>query len=696
MTYYQLPHEVGKKTVTASGENVVNSGSTLQKKGDFPVGQARMASGIPVTLPLTGGDVPIVLFKEKPTEIGKDLLGNNRTQQSLSLFNITDDLDFREDVYIAEIQGLNEIGVDGIESAKWAQLKDVLVEYSPLPTGYITHDFKRQAVKIELAKAEGGFQRVRIATKKRFRYQTGRTLRSSVCLQMSKAALPACEKTWGIGDSLDGYFFRIKADGSGDNFMVVHRRSAGDGLVTETVVPRSQFNHDKLDGSGGSGATIDFTKNCMYLAEWGWYGASGVRFYAFVVDEGEDIPESLQGIPRARWVLIHEMLIPDSLSTPSLGLPVLPFSIEITNNGYLTEPQFIIKYGLSLQIDGGETEKVEIHGTDLTAGRNIGPAYGGDEPSQAFPLMLLRAKDFAPGGLLNIEQGLPKTITALANYGTELLVIRDPVFRNSSTSLGHFNGQLIEDFAGQFGFAEAVLVGPNGAGVDLALTTEQPEELNISVQEVYDLTDMGTMEVNLLSRQVATGKVLGTFFAPKNKAVEIDLTRIYDLVRESLTTEYNSQFDFPSANENIEILNILANGDLTLERRHTFEPGSRFVINNKNFFVISSSDQFTLRLSETRNGTVYNNYAADGITAPVFGTGFYDLVIDEAVAPKGKPISQGLIVIAARRVVDGLLVENLGQKNAEWMKTYNVTTNNTYTVVSPAPEVRAYLHYGLR
>jgi hypothetical protein len=37
-----------------------------------------------------------------------------------------------------------------------------------------------------------------------------------------------------------------------------------------------------------------------------------------------------------------------------------------------------------------------------------------------------------------------------------------------------------------------------------------------------------------------------------------------------------------------------------------------------------------------------------------------------------------------------------GEKDAEWMRTYNVTTDNTYTVVSPAPEVRAYLHYGLR
>ena len=57
---------------------------------------------------------------------------------------------------------------------------------------------------------------------------------------------------------------------------------------------------------------------------------------------------------------MHEMLIPDTLDAPSLGSPVLPFTVEVTNTGYLVEPQFIIKYGLSLQVDGGETESGDL------------------------------------------------------------------------------------------------------------------------------------------------------------------------------------------------------------------------------------------------------------------------------------------------------------------------------------------------
>lgn len=679
--------------VVASG---ANQGAVLQQQGDFPVGQDVMASGLPIVLPRADAYLPIVTYKEKQSEIRKDLFGNNRAEEAVSLFNYTDDYAFRDDIYIAEIQGLNESGEDGNESAKWAQLENVGINYSPLPVGYIRHDFTRQAVKIELAKSEGGFQRVRIATKKRFRYQTGRVMRASVCLQMSQAELPACEKTWGIGDPLDGFFFRIKAGGNGDNFTLVHRRSSGDGLVKEIIVPRSQFNGEKMDGTGSSGATIDFTKNCMYLVEWGWYGASSARFYAFVEDRASDLPATIRQTPRGRWVLMHEMLIPDSLSEPSLGTPVLPFTIEITNTGYLVEPQFILKYGLSMQVDGGETEKAEIYGADLTAGRDIGPVLGGSEAAHLFPLFAIRAKDFASDGILNTLQGLPKTLELLSNYATELVVIRDPQFASMDENVGHFNGTLPDDNVGAYGLGEALLLAPNGASEPWQLTTEEPEELPIAIEDAYALTDMGTLEGNFLMRQVVSGKHLTTAFTAANKPERIDLTKIYDLVRESITTEYDSKFDFPVNNENIQVISIDGSGVLTLGRKHTLEPGFRFVINNRTFYIVSAPSDTTITLSETLGGAVYNDYASDGIVAPFYGTGYYDLVISGAVASRARPIDQGIVVFAVRRVVDSALQISLDEKNAEWMKLYNCSTTNTYNEVSPAPEVRAFLNYGLR
>lgn len=694
MAYYQLPHEVGQKEiVVASG---ANQGATLQEAGDFPVGQALSASGMPIVVPYKGAYMPIVIHKEKPSEIRTDILNNPRAEKALSLFNYTDDYAYREDVYIAEVQGLNESGEGGEESAKWAQLENVGVDYSPIPTGYIRHDFNRQAVKIELAKSEGGFQRVRIATRKRFRYQTGRVMRASVCLQMSLADLPACEKTWGIGDAQDGFFFRIQANGEGDNFRLVHRRASGNGLVKEVLVPRSQFNGDKLDGTGSSAATIDFTQNCMYLVEWGWYGASSARFYAFVVDEATDTPITLQRVPRGRWVLMHEMLIPDSLDAPSLGTPVLPFTIEITNTGYLVEPQFVVKYGLSLQVDGGETEKAEIYGADLTAGRDIGPVLNGSEAAHLSPVFAIRSKNFADNNILNTQQGLPKALNILANNATEIVVLRDPTFGSTTENVGHINGTLPSDDEGGYGLAEALLLGPNGNDPDLQLTTEEPEEIPLAIADSYVLTDMGTLEGNFILKKTVNGKALSTFFVPANKPVSIDMTKIYDLVRESITTEYDSKFDFPVNNQNIEIASIDGSGVLTTSRKHTFEPGFRFVIGTRTFYVLSAPSNTTLTLSETLNGSLYNDYTADGIVAPFYGTGYYDLIISNAVASRARPIDQGIVVFAARRVTDSLLSLSLEEKDAEWMRAYNCETTNSYDVISPAPEIRAFLNYGLR
>jgi hypothetical protein len=693
MTYYALPHEVGRRrVVVASG---ANAGTVLQEEGPFPPGQAPNASGIPIVFPQFGNPLIISKYLEKPSEVKTDLLGNAKAEEGLSLFNYTDDYDLRDDIYVTEIQGLNETGEGDVESGKWSQLENVGINYAPAPIGYFSHDAKRRGVRIELAKAGGGFQRARLSTRKRFRYQTGRAMRASVCLQMSRAQLPACEKLWGIGDSLDGFFFQIKAGGDGDDFRLVHRRSSGDGLVKEVVVPRSEFNHDALDGSGPSNATLDFTQNAMYLIEWGWYGASSARFYVFVVDDQTTLPETVKRTPRGRWVLMHEMLIPDTLDSPSLGTPVLPFTVEISNSGYLVEPQFVLKYGLSLQVDGGETEKAEIYGADVSNGRDIGPVIGGLAPSHYFPLFAIRSKALADNGILNTLQGLPKTLQLLANYPTELVVLKNPSFSNLA-EVGHFNGTLPDDDPGAFGLAESLLEGLDENGDVINLLTEVPEELPISIQDTYEATDMGTLEGNFVVKRVVEGTPLATVYTAANKGKNVNLTSIYDLVRESITTEYDSKFDFPINNEDYGIANIDGNGTITLDRKHTLELGFRFVINNRTFYVRTVPSNLTITLSESRGGALYNDYVADGITAPSIGRGFYDIVISSAVASRARAIDQGVIVFAARRISDAALVEDLGEKNAEWMRLYNCSTTNTYNIVSPAPEVRAFLNYGLR
>jgi hypothetical protein len=46
----------------------------------------------------------------------------------------------------------------------------------------------------------------------------------------------------------------------------------------DLVIPTSQFNIDRLDGTGPSGYTIDLTKMQMFYIDYSWYGAGFIRF----------------------------------------------------------------------------------------------------------------------------------------------------------------------------------------------------------------------------------------------------------------------------------------------------------------------------------------------------------------------------------------------------------------------------------
>ena len=49
-------------------------------------------------------------------------------------------------------------------------------------------------------------------------------------------------------------------------------------LVQELLIPQSQFNLDKLDGTGPSGYNLDITKMQMIGMQWSWYGAGFIDF----------------------------------------------------------------------------------------------------------------------------------------------------------------------------------------------------------------------------------------------------------------------------------------------------------------------------------------------------------------------------------------------------------------------------------
>jgi len=72
---------------------------------------------------------------------------------------------------------------------------------------------------------------------------------------------------------LDGLFFRMK--GLVPSFV---KRSSTSGSPVETEILQSAWNYDKLDGTGTSGVTLDFTKAQHLVIDLQWQAVGRVRF----------------------------------------------------------------------------------------------------------------------------------------------------------------------------------------------------------------------------------------------------------------------------------------------------------------------------------------------------------------------------------------------------------------------------------
>ena len=160
----------------------------------------------------------------------------------------------------------------------------------------------------------------------------------------------------------------------------------------------------------GSSWNLNPENVTMYKIEFSWYGAVGALFLAYVpLDSGE-----------ARWVRVHHLRASNQLKVASLGNPTLPITYYVygggteysygykndrrTDNtiGYSNSySEFLVKYGASYYIDGGDRGTVrlfnyatpvssDVYGSrlrfNITSANNEGD--GGDT-SDPFPYLQL-------------------------------------------------------------------------------------------------------------------------------------------------------------------------------------------------------------------------------------------------------------------------------------------------------------------
>lgn len=93
-------------------------------------------------------------------------------------------------------------------------------------------------------------------------------------------------RRWGLFDANNGFFFMLGAGGvdatDATGFGVVIRNNMPEAAQKDTVIPRSQWNGDKLDGTGDSQAIINLAQANIFWIDAQWHGAGRIRFGTYI------------------------------------------------------------------------------------------------------------------------------------------------------------------------------------------------------------------------------------------------------------------------------------------------------------------------------------------------------------------------------------------------------------------------------
>ena len=173
-----------------------------------------------------------------------------------------------------------------------------------------THSAAEARTRLGVSATTAG-KRVR-QTFMRFNYQPGKSTLVFMTARMATAA-SGISAAVGLFDDDNGIFFKM----DGTTLKIVRRTSVTDSPV-DNEVAQSAVNGDPLDGTGVSGHTLDPTKTQIMWIDIEWLGVGRVRT-GFVID--------------GQFILFHEFLNTNVLSTVYMSTPNLPLRYEIENDG---------------------------------------------------------------------------------------------------------------------------------------------------------------------------------------------------------------------------------------------------------------------------------------------------------------------------------------------------------------------------
>jgi len=348
--------------------------------------------------------------------------------------------------------------------------------------GASTYNTNQASTTLSVANLTAG-RRVR-QTFRRFNYQPGKS-QLWIMTGIFGTAATGIKRKIGLFDQKNGLFFDQQSTGMG-----ITVRSYTSGSAVDTRVAQSDWNIDKMDGTGPSGITLDWSKCEIVFGDYEWLGVGTKRWGVFV---------------GGRPYYVHEINNANNSTLVYMSVPNLPLRYEIENDG--TGAAASLTHICSTVISEGGLKET---GFGFGISRGVSPLVTLNN-TNIYPLFAMRLNSnylHATIKLLNFN--INCTSTATYNW----YLILNPTVTGTALSFTQITNSSVD---AQVNTTNATTV--SGGTVLLTGTSSQTNEAGVNIVNATDFgmgsTIAGVADIVVLAVQRATGTT-ETFYAALN------------------------------------------------------------------------------------------------------------------------------------------------------------------------------------
>lgn len=298
--------------------------------------------------------------------------------------------------------------------------------------------------------------------------------------QQVKFATPIVNLTQRIGlfDSNNGFFIEL-VDATTINFVI---RTNTSGSMIETRIPRANWSGDKLDGTGASGITLDFSKQQLISFDYEWYGVGTVTL-GFIIN--------------GSIINCHTVYTANTQITVWAATPFLPIRLELFNTGITASTSTMRQGSNSVIADG----LAEIPGASVSYSS---PALVTLSNGTYVPMISIRLQSTALNGVLKPSL---LTTTAIVASGATTAIAYKIIKNGTLTGASWANNPNTSSFSQVDSSSTAV---SGGSVIRQGVSTGTPEDMSniifqLGRQSMGTVSDIFTIAIASLNATTTYG-----------------------------------------------------------------------------------------------------------------------------------------------------------------------------------------------